>query len=71
MQSIKPIIRALLPRDFTQVDIDEAVRTARAEAIGEAVAVAKAHVHVPACDGIGCKQVITVALEGLKGSESK
>ena len=37
MQSIEPIIRALLPRDFTQADIDEAVRKARANAIQEAI----------------------------------
>jgi hypothetical protein len=43
----------------------------RVAAIEEAIQVAKAHVHVSACDGAGCKQVIAAALEQLKGEGSE
>lgn len=49
-------------------EAQQSLATARADAIEEAVEIAKAHVHISACDGIGCKQVIAAALEALKGT---
>jgi hypothetical protein len=45
-------------------------RTARADAINEAINIASSHKHVSACDGAGCKQVIAAALESLKQKQA-